>query len=74
MTEKYDIVLQQSESTVVNEFIPQEIDLSKDYESEAKLEASFIKQLISLGYEESKIHTHPELLANLRSKIELLNK
>ena len=74
MTEKYDIVLQQSESTVVNEFIPQEIDLSKDYESEAKLEASFIKQLISLGYEESKIHTHPELLANLRAKIELLNK
>ena len=53
MTEKFDIVLQQSESTVVNEFIPQELDLSKDYESEAKLEASFIKQLISLGYEES---------------------
>ena len=43
------------------------------YQSEAQMEARLIEQLQSQGYEYLQIHTEPELVANLRRQLELLN-
>lgn len=43
------------------------------YKSEAELENSFIKKLVSNGYEFAEIHTSNELVDNLKKQIEKLN-
>ena len=68
----FNVVAQCPESTVVAEYTPSEVR-SDFYQSEADLEKAFIKQLCSQGYEYVAIHSEPELIANLRRQLELLN-
>ena len=46
---------------------------AEGYQSEAKLEADFIRQLVSQGYEYVKVKDEAGLLRNLRRQLELLN-
>ena len=68
----YNIVLSTNESTVVTEYEPQ-TKRSDAYQSEAALEAAFIKMLGEQGYEYVPIHTEQDLISNLRRQLELLN-
>lgn len=69
----YNIVLSTNESTVVTEYEPQ-TKRSDAYQSEAALEAAFIKMLGEQGYEYVIIHNSDALIANLRRQLEVLNK
>ncbi|RKJ52089.1 type I restriction endonuclease subunit R [bacterium 1XD42-8] len=68
----YNIVLSTNESTVVTEYEPQS-KRSDAYQSEADLEAAFIKMLGEQGYEYVTIYNSDALIANLRRQLELLN-
>lgn len=68
----YNIVASTDESTVVAEYEPQTTG-SDAYQSEAALEAEFIKLLTEQGYNYLKIHSSAELIVNLRLQIEKLN-
>ena len=61
-----------AESTVVAEFIPEPTSASA-YQSEAELEAEFIKILQSQAYDYLPIRTEADLIANLRTQLEVLN-
>ncbi len=61
------------ESTVVAEYTP-EIRTSDSYQSEAALEAAFIKLLTEQGYEYVTIHNESDLIENLRRQLERLNQ
>lgn len=67
-----NIVAASNESTVVTEYISEE-KKSSSYQSEAELEAEFIKMLQEQGYEKLHIHSEPELINNLRNQLEHLN-
>ena len=73
MTDRYNIVLEQEQSTVVAKY--DATIVSPDaYQSEAKLEAAFIRQLVEQGYEYlPKLTGEKDLIANLRRQLELLN-
>ncbi len=74
MTSKnYDLVVQNTESTVVREYIPEYEKRAKSYQSEAELEREFIKQLENQAYGYLKIHTEEDLIKNLRKQLEKLN-
>mgnify|MGYP002857830424 CR=1 FL=1 len=68
----FSIVAENGESTVVTEYFPSERK-SESYQSEAELEAEFIRLLCEQGYEYLKIHTESQLIENLRRQIEKLN-
>ena len=68
----FNIVAQSSESTVVTEYKPQD-KRSDAYQSEAQLEAEFIRLLVELGYERLTIHKEKDLIENLRCQLEKLN-
>lgn len=68
----FNMVASMNESTVVSEYIP-EGRRSESYQSEADLEKEFIHMLTEQGYEYINIHSEPELVANLRVKLEQLN-
>ncbi|MDO4920837.1 MAG: type I restriction endonuclease subunit R [Phascolarctobacterium sp.] len=68
----YNIVLATNESTVVAAYEPQSAR-SDAYQSEAALEAAFIKMLGEQGYEYAALHSEQDLIANLRRQLELLN-
>ena len=68
----YHIILSTNESTVVTEYEPQ-TKRSDAYQSEATLEAAFIKMLGEQGYEYVTIHNADALIANLRRQLEILN-
>lgn len=68
----FNIVAQSSESTVVTEYKPQD-KRSDAYQSEAQLEAEFIRLLDELGYERLTIHKEKDLIENLRRQLEKLN-
>ena len=68
----FNIVAASNASTVVTEYIPEE-KKSSSFQSEAELEAEFIKMLTEQGYERLHIHSEPELIANLRKQLEILN-
>ena len=68
----FNIVAQSSESTVVTEYKPQD-KRSDAYQSEAQLEAEFIRLLVELGYERLTIHKEKDLIDNLRRQLEKLN-
>lgn len=68
----YNMILSSNESTVVTEYEPQ-TKRSDAYQSEAALEAAFIKMLGEQGYEYVTIHNSDALIANLRRQLELLN-
>ena len=69
---QYNIIVSTSEATVVSEYEPQQTR-SDAYQSEAALEAAFIKQLTEQGYTYLQIHSSDELVANLRRQLEKLN-
>lgn len=68
----YNVVAQTSENTVVAEYEPVK-RRSDSYQSEADLEAEFIRMLCEQGYEYLDIHTEKELVANLRMQLSELN-
>ena len=61
-----------AESTVVAEYMPQPASAT-GYQSEAQLEAEFIKVLKSQAYEHLPIKTEADLIANTRAQLETLN-
>ena len=69
---KYEPIAVSAESTVVAEY---EADPSRadSYQSEAALEREFISRLTSQAYEYLPITSEAELIANLRTQLELLN-
>ena len=68
----YKIIVEQEHSTVMAHY---DVGVKPDggYQSEAKLEAEFIKQLVEQGYEYAKIKDEAGLLKNLRTQLEILN-
>ena len=69
----FNIVAETSENTVVTEYEPVK-KRSDSYQSEAALEQEFIRLLCEQGYEYLPVHTEKDLVANLRKKLEELNK
>ncbi|WP_096027112.1 type I restriction endonuclease subunit R [Campylobacter lanienae] len=69
---KYNIVMEMSNSTVVAEYEPLK-KKSDSYQSEAALENEFIKMLSEQGYEYLKINDSKGLINNLRTQLEILN-
>ena len=68
----YDLLSENSESTVVTEYQPL-IRTEITYQTESDLERVFIEQLQAQAYEYSPIKSENDLIANLRSQLELLN-
>jgi len=68
----FNIVLSTNEATVVAEYESKDTR-SDAYQSEAALEAAFIKQLGTQGYEYIEIHTEDDLRNNLKAQLERLN-
>ena len=68
----YKIIVEQEHSTVMAHY---DVEAKPDggYQSEAKLEAEFIKQLQAQGYEYIHVKNEDGLLRNLRYQLELLN-
>lgn len=69
---QYNVILSTNESTVVAEYEPHG-SRSDAYQSEAALEAAFIKLLQEQGYEYLTIHDSNALINNLRTQLEKLN-
>ena len=74
---RYDLVAQNTHSTVVSEYT-QEYGMKKKhaekYQSEAELEKDFIEQLKSQAYEYISIKSENSLKENLRKQLEKINK
>lgn len=68
----YNLIASDDQCTVVSEYI-QESRRSDSYQSEAALEAEFIRMLCSQGYEYITIVDENGLVANLRAQLEILN-
>lgn len=72
---RYEAIALSNESTVVAEFLPDAPSVREaGYQSEAALEQAFIEQLQRQAYEYLPITSEAELLANLRARLEQLNK
>ena len=69
---RYEPIAVSSESTVVAEFIPS-ATAETSYQSEADLEREFIKVLQSQAYDYLPINSEAQLVANLRTQLEVLN-
>ncbi|MFZ6022348.1 MAG: type I restriction endonuclease subunit R [Patescibacteria group bacterium] len=70
----YNLVAQNTESTVVSQFIKDNDSMkSSSYQSEAELEKEFIKQLTTQAYEYHSIISESDLRINLRKQLERLN-
>ena len=70
---KYDMVSENTESTVVAEFEAGDYS-SAQYQSEAAMEADFIERLQRQAYEYLPIKCEADLISNLRTQIEKLNQ
>lgn len=68
----FNIVAETNQNTVVTSYEPLKTR-SEAYQSEAALEAEFIRMLTEQGYTRLHIHTEGELIANLRTQLEKLN-
>ena len=73
MAEIMDIISQNTQSTVVAEYVREERERETGYQSESDLENTLIAQLQRQGYEYLPIHNEKELIANLRNQLEKLN-
>ena len=73
MTDSYDLLSENSESTVVARYERPQMASEESYQSEAQLEKSLIKQLQDQGYEYADITAEDALIANLRTQLEALN-
>jgi type I restriction enzyme R subunit len=69
---KYNLVAENTQSTVVAEYIPDAKRVS-NYQSEAELECAFIEQLKTQAYEYVAITSEDDLVINLRKQLEKLN-
>ena len=70
---RYEAIALSDEQTVVAEYLPDDAKEAA-YQSEAELEAAFIRQLQSQAYEYLPITSEAHLIANLRYQLEQLNK
>jgi len=70
--DKYTLVAENPESTVVSEYQPQ-YRRETTYQSEDDLEKAFIEQLKTQAYEYLPFTSEQELIANLRRQLEILN-
>lgn len=68
----YNLIASDDQCTVVSEYIP-ETKRSDAYQNEAALEEEFIRMLRSQGYEYIAIDDEDDLVANLRTQLEILN-
>ena len=72
---QYHPIAQSSESTVVSEFVPGPASVrDAGYQSEDGLEKALIAQLQAQAYEHLTFISEAELVANLRTQLERLNK
>ena len=69
----FNIVAETNENTVVTNYEPVKAR-SESYESESALEKEFIRLLCEQGYTYLPIHSEADLIANLRVRLEELNK
>jgi len=69
----FEPIVVSAESTVVAEFTP-DPSAAAAYQSEAALEAEFIRLLQGQAYEYVTLRTEAELLANLRVQLQALNQ
>lgn len=69
----FNIVAETNQNTVVTKYEPVKAR-SDSYESEAALEKEFIRLLGEQGYQYLPLHSEAELIANLRERLEELNK
>ncbi len=69
----FNIVAETNQNTVVTKYEPVK-SRSDNYESEAALEKEFIRLLGEQGYQYLPIHSEADLIANLRERLEELNK
>jgi type I restriction enzyme R subunit len=69
---KYNLVAENTQSTVVAEYVS-DVKRVSQYQSEDALEKAFIKQLESQAYEYVEITSENELILNLRRQLEKLN-
>ena len=72
MTDKVNIIAQTPQDTVIAEYTPTS-SRSDAYQSEAALEAEFIRLLSAQGYAPFNITSEAALIANLRRQLEALN-
>jgi type I restriction enzyme R subunit len=70
---RYEAIALSNESTVVAEFIPEEVR-EASYQSEAALERDLIAQLQKQAYDYLPITSEADLIANLRAQLEALNR
>ena len=71
--ENFNIIAELEHGTVMAHYEPLPRE-DNGYQSEAALEAGFIKQLVEQGYERVNITNEAQLIANLRRQMERLNK
>lgn len=69
---KYNVVMEMNDSTVVTEYEPVKRK-SDSYQSEQALENEFIRMLTEQGYDYLEIHDSESLIKNLRTQLEILN-
>jgi len=69
---KYNVVMEMSDSTVVTEYEPVKRK-SDSYQSEQALENEFIRMLTEQGYDYLEIHDSESLIKNLRTQLEIVN-
>ena len=72
MVETFNIIAETNRDTVVTAYEPVK-SRSDSYQSEAALEKEFIRMLGEQGYTYLPIHTEADLIANLRTQLEILN-
>lgn len=72
MAEQYKMVAESPQSTVVADY-ESTYRRSTQYQSEAEMEADFIRQLQTQAYEYLPITSEAELISNLRCQLERLN-
>ena len=68
----YSTVAETNEDTVIAEYTPAQRS-SDSFQTEADLEAEFIRMLIEQGYTYLKIRRESDLIMNLRRQLEALN-
>ena len=68
----FSIVAETDQATVVTEYHPEPRN-SASFQTEAELEAEFIRMLSEQGYEDIKIRKESALVDNLRKQLEALN-
>ena len=69
----FDVMAFGGQATVCSA-LPKQRSRSSAYQSEAKLEDAFVKQLCRQGYERLVVSSEEELIANLRTQLEALNR